>query len=520
MKKTTLSLVAIFVMAALGSVFAYQSHYGPSEVIHYDKAKSYGGYTLFTPLRPGPPPDFKNNATYLIDMDGNVVHTWPLPKYGYGAEKAPYLLENGNLLRRISTDGWGHGWQDTWPGTDPAKSTTDTSRLQELDWNGKVVNEIVDTRPGYHHHHDYLKIFNKKLQAETFLSVASRDLTHEEAIARGADPKKRDDYTSEPDGVVEFDLKGNVIWEWNISDHLVQDVDPTKSNHGVVKDHPEKLDVNFGRGRSGDWIHINAIDYNDALDQIVVSNSSDSEFYVIDHQGTYVPGEPARSIALAASPKGDFVYRWGNPSVSDSGPGMRYSEDRGASDGDQQLFFTHDVQWIRPTAYTGGPALPGAGHLLIFDNGSRHLATGFAYSAVLEIDPYDGPMEKGVYVPQGKSGYRSVPISQGNRRTSNQVVWFYAAKDPVSFWSRNISGVSRLPNGNTLATLGAFGDIIELTPAGEVVWEYKVPATTNRGAVKILQDGDSNDTFLAFRYGPDHPALRGRNLTPRGKITD
>lgn len=103
---------------------------------------------------------------------------------------------------------------------------------------------------------------------------------------------------------------------------------------------------------------------------------------------------------------------------------------------------------------------------------------------------------------------------------SNQVVWFYAAKDPVSFWSRFISGLSRLPNGNTLATLGAWGDIIELTPAGEVVWEYKVPTTTTKGAVKVLQDGDIAQIFLACRYGPDHPALRGKDLAPKGKITD
>ena len=520
MKKITPSLVAIFVMAALGSVYAYQSHYGPSGVTYYDKAKSFGGYTLFTPLRPGPPPDFKNNATYLIDMDGNIVHTWPLPKYGYTAEKHALLLENGHLLRRIANDGWDHKWQNAWPGTDPSKAATDNSRLQELDWDGMVVSEIADPRPGYHHHHDFVRIRNKKLQADTILSVASKHITHEEAIARGADPKKRDDYASEPDGVVEFDLKGNVIWEWNIFDHLVQDVDPAKPNYGVVKDHPGKLDVNFGRGRSGDWIHINSLDYNEALGQIVVNNSTDSEFYILDHQGTFVSGDPARSAALAAGAKGDFLYRWGNPSVSDSGAGMRYSEDRGATDGDQQVFFSHDVQWIRPTMYTGGPALPGAGHMLIFDNGTRHLATGYAYSALLEINPYDGPMEKGVYVPQGKSGYRNIPVYQGNRRTSNQVVWFYAAKDPVSFWSRFISGLSRLPNGNTLATLGAWGDIIELTPGGEVVWEYKVPATTERGAVKVLKDGDIAQIFLSYRYGPDHPALKGRDLTPKGKMTD
>ncbi len=253
-----------------------------------------------------------------------------------------------------------------------------------------------------------MKIFNKKLGANTILSVVSKDVTHEQAIARGADPKKRKDYTSNPDGVVEFDLKGNVIWEWNIFDHLVQDVDPAKANYGVIKDTPGRLDVNFGAGRTGDWIHINSLDYNETLGQLVVNNSTDSEFYIIDHQGTFISGDPAGSIAAAAGPKGDFLYRWGNPSIYDTGVPMSYSEARGASDGDQQAFFSHDVQWIRPTAYTGGPALPGAGHFLLFDNGSRHLATGYAYSAVLEINPYEGPMEKGVYVPQDKAGYKNV----------------------------------------------------------------------------------------------------------------
>jgi hypothetical protein len=347
-----------------------------------------------------------------------------------------------------------------------------------------------------------------------------KKITHEEAIAHGADPKKRKDYTSTPDGVVEFDLKGNVIWEWNILDHLVQDVDRSKPNYGVIKDHPGKLDVNFGRGRTGDWIHINSLDYNEALGQMVVNNSTDSEFYIIDHQGTFIPGDPAGSTALAAGPKGDFIYRWGNPSVYDTGVPMSYSEADGATDGDQQVFFSHDVQWIRPTAYTGGPALPGAGHFMIFDNGTRHLATGFAYSAVLEINPYDGPMEKGVYVPQDKAGYKNTRTFNGARRTSNQVVWLYASKDPASFWSRHISGITRLPNGNTIVTAATWGEIFELTAKNEVVWEYKVPTTVERGAVKMLQDGDTAQVFLAYRYGPDYPGLKGKTLKPQGKIGD
>jgi hypothetical protein len=199
---------------------------------------------------------------------------------------------------------------------------------------------------------------------------------------------------------------------------------------------------------------------------------------------------------------------------------MSYSEAEGASDGDQQVFFSHDIQWIRPNAYAGGPPLQGAGHFLIFDNGTRHLATGVAYSALLEINPYKGGMEKGVYIRQQDAGYKNVRTFTGNRRTSNQVVWFYASKDPASFWSRHISGLSRLPNGNTLVTAATWGQIFELTPQGEVVWEYKIPTTTERGAVKILQDGDVAQAFLAYRYGADYPGLKGRTLTPQGKLGD
>ena len=88
---------------------------------------------------------------------------------------------------------------------------------QLYDWDGEVIWEHDEERPGYTPHHDFRMIWNPKLQARTLLYVASREMTHEQAIALGVDPTLRDDYTSRPDGVVEVDMDGNVIWEWNIS---------------------------------------------------------------------------------------------------------------------------------------------------------------------------------------------------------------------------------------------------------------------------------------------------------------
>src|SRR5262245_32783418 len=51
------------------------------------------GYTLFAP--------FSDTTTYLIDLDGRVVHTWA-SRYNPGL--LAYLLPDGRLLRGISVD--------------------------------------------------------------------------------------------------------------------------------------------------------------------------------------------------------------------------------------------------------------------------------------------------------------------------------------------------------------------------------------------------------------------------------
>ena len=177
-------------------------------------------------------------------------------------------------------------------------------------------------------------IWNPKLEARTLMYVASKEMSHEDVIALGADPSKRQNYASRPDGIVEVDMDGNVIWEWNISDHLVQDYSSEHPNYGVVSEHPGKMDPNFAAGVGGDWIHINGFDYIEVLDQVVINNSTHSEFYVVDHAATFIPGDPDRSVELAAGDEGDFIFRWGNPCVYDSGECPRsINEGQGSVDG-------------------------------------------------------------------------------------------------------------------------------------------------------------------------------------------
>jgi hypothetical protein len=56
-----------------------------------------------------------------------------------------------------------------------------------------------------------------------------------------------------------------------------------------------------------------------------------------------------------------------------------------------------------------------------------------------------------------------------------------------TFFSQFISSAQRQPNGNTLICEGANGRIFEVTPGGEIVWEYVNPFANERGRIRTNQ---------------------------------
>ena len=150
---------------------------------------------------------------------------------------------------------------------------------------------------------------------------------------------------------------------------------------------------------------------------------------------------------------------------------------------------------------------PGAGNILIFNNG-----IGRGYSTINEIVP-----------PVDLAGNYS--ISAGAAFGPTSPVWTYTATPPTNFYSAEISGAQRLPNGNTLICEGIKGNLFEVTAAGQTVWRYLCPVTTT-----IMTQGDAipvdqarpdqfmNAVFRVTRYATDHPGLLGRDLTPQGSI--
>ena len=115
------------------------------------------------------------------------------------------------------------------------------------------------------------------------------------------------------------------------------------------------------------------------------------------------------------------------------------------------------------------------GNILIFDNGSHRKDQAMPSSRVIEVDP-----------------------------KTSEIVWEYHDTPPFNFFSPYISGARRLPNGNTLITEGSFGRIFQVTPDGEVVWEYINPYFEER------PDGVlTNAVFRVNHYTSEEiPALR------------
>ncbi len=89
---------------------------------------------------------------------------------------------------------------------------------------------------------------------------------------------------------------------------------------------------------------------------------------------------------------------------------------------------------------------------------------------------------------------------------TNKIEWSYRAKNPVDFYSTYISSNQRLPNGNTLICEGATGRIFEVTKGCDVVWQYNSPFYGETDT----QYGFTSAIFRAYRYGIDHPGLKGK----------
>jgi len=371
-----------------------------------------------------------STVTYLINRDGTVNRTWPS---SYFPGEAVEWLGNGEILRTIKV-GVGPGGGGVGGG------------LQKVDSDGTVTWDFRYNSNGDLSHHDIEPLPNGNI-----LMIAWETKTYTEAVAAGRNPTTLIGNEFMPDHIIEVQptgpTTGAIVWEWHAWDHLIQDYDASKANYGVVADHPELIDLNFGvlpDIQGVDWLHTNSVDYNAEFDQILLSVHHFNEIWIIDHSTT--TAEAAGHNGGRSGKGGDLLYRWGNPRAY-----------RAGNLSDQQLFGQHDASWIATDC-------PGAGNILVFNNGAGR--PGEPYSSVVELVP-----------PVNASGqYTLVP---GSAYDPAHPVWYYMADPPGSFYASYISGAQRLPNGDTLICDGDAGRFFEVTMEKETVWEYLNPYPVN-----------------------------------------
>ncbi len=400
----------------------------------------YDGYVLWD----------AGSTVYLLNTSKDVVHTWNDLRFNpYGV----YLNEKGNLVRPCESDSVGIEFMVAF------------GALQEIDKFGNIVWETNYKNDSVVYHHDIALMPNGNI-----LVIAYERKPVGDAQQQGFDTE----YDILAEQILEVkppsaeNPAGEIVWKWHIWDHL------------TTGDEAHLFNVDMGTRNSFppsdgyiEWVHMNGIDFNAALDQIIFSSRYFNEIYIIDHSTT--TSEAAGHTGGKSGMGGDILFRWGNPG------------NYGSTGKSWIANAVHCPTWI-PAGY------PGAGNITAFINsmteeteeeegrpGGRNSTFSSGNSAVYEI----APKLKGAF------NYES--------GESLEPVWRF-----TDISSKFMSGVQRLPNGNTFICEATASRFLEVSPSGEVLWEYSVNQKRDEGGAL---PGFNNITPRAHKYGADHPGI-------------
>jgi len=382
-------------------------------------AQSFNGFALYNSQG--------SNTTYLIDENQNIAHTWNM---NTECNYTVALKENGNLIRGTKYN------------NNVLSGAADAGRVQEISPDGTIVWDYIYSNADHVSHHDLTLI------GDNVLITAWEVKSATEVNDAGYNNSTSDKW---PTHFVELADDGNggatIVWEWHIWDHLCQDVDPNASNQAIlytqnISDHPELIDINMIQsqgglpgGGGGDWFHVNGVDYNADLDQIVFSSRFASEIYIIDHSTT--TAEAASHSGGNSGMGGDILYRWGNP----SNYGMSGSQIIDNA--------VHDARWITDDGR------PNGGYLQIFNNSG-------VSNSISAIDGIETPIDS-------STGYTYL-------RTPGQAFGptSYSTRYECQYSASGQSASDRMSNGNIYVNAsggqGGAGVMYEVDSLGTLIW--------------------------------------------------
>lgn len=414
----------------------------------YEPDRCWNGYTLLSSMA-GYQAD-PNGPIYnamLIDMEGNLVHKWAFTQWGVPMK----MLPGGYVMG----------------GTAPPDFE---GHLTQLDWDGNKVWEVL-----IHVHHDHQREGNPVGYyvpgMEPLVNGGkSLLLDHDRP-----DPNLTMSISDMPlldDVIWEVDWDGNVTWQWFGCEHFEQ-----MGFDEVARDAIRTAPVMFMDPNETDYLHTNSASWlgpNKWYDQGDLRFHPDN--VIFDCRSNNLTAIIARHDHPDGQWKsGDIVWKIGPQFTAD------YPEHKLG-----QIIGQHHAHMIPQ-------GLPGAGNIMIFDNGGMA-----GYGALVP-----GSMRSSW--PNTLRNYSR--IIEFNPITLD-IVWEWKQANPTAdydgdgdikanerkFFSAYISCAQRLVNGNTMITEGGGGRVIEVTPEGDIVWEFISPFAMESFF------GISNMTYRAYRY--------------------
>ncbi len=218
---------------------------GIAEYFNYDLVSE--GYMLVN--------DAQSNRVYLMDKNAKLIHEWPLNGKRLGNDA--FLMKNGLLLAMLEAE-------------DPKIELGGFGGLLQLiDKNGDVTWSFDYSTNDYIMHHDAEMLPNGNIIVQIWERI-----DQEEVLQNGSHIES--DFF--PDAIIEINPSTDeIVWEWHVWDYLIQDLDNTKENYGVISENPQLVDLNYVSDENGDIMHANGLDYDSKNDLIFLSVNFYSE---------------------------------------------------------------------------------------------------------------------------------------------------------------------------------------------------------------------------------------------------
>lgn len=369
------------------------------------KAQQWDGLTLYS--------NMNSTAGYLMDTNSVNVKTWT---FTGGTGYSMHMMPGGDIWRSVSNPGnalMGGGM---------------TGRIQKVSYTGAILWDYTYSSSTYCLHHDHCPLPNGNVLVISYDVKTPTDATNAGASSA---------ITVWAEKILELKPIGTnsaqIVWQWNVWDHLCQSVNSSAANYVTsIVNNPQLLNINYSLQK--DWMHMNGIDYNPILDQIIVSSHNLNEWYVIDHSTT--TAQAAGHTGGNAGKGGDFLYRWGNP--------LAYQ-----ATGTKILNVTHDAHWIPE-------GVPNAGYMVGVNNSG---ATG-PKTTIDQVSP-----------PRSSYNYTITPGSAYTPST-------FTLRHTSTGYTSNMGSSDQFPNGNQMVCLATAGTIYEINSAGTVLWSKATGGST------------------------------------------